>query len=250
MTMTRCVEPEWLDTLPPDDPRAVRSRHDLQRVNRVMGNVTIWERILLKVHARHPVQAENPPPQPTRLPKRIVELGAGDGTLLLRILQRPTLQGPGGTILFVDQQSLVSNDTQSAFHVLGWDVETVQSDVMAWLQQSSLSPPSLGPIDVMIANLFLHHFQTPQLTQMFAAVARHANLFVACEPRRSRAALAGSGLLGLMGCNDVSRHDAVISVRAGFADQELSVLWPASSPYRLEEYAAGLFSHCFVAQRR
>ena len=62
-------------------------------------------------------------------------------------------------------------------------------------------------------------------------------------------AITGSLLLGAIGCNDVSRHDAVISVRAGFADHELSALWPASSPYRLEEYAAGLFSHCFVAQR-
>ena len=41
--------------------------------------------------------------------------------------------------------------------------------------------------------------------------------FVACEPRRSRARRSlGSRLLGLIGCNDVTRHDAVVSVRAGF----------------------------------
>lgn len=235
MTMMRCVEPEWLDTLPPDDPRAVRSRHDLQRVNRVMGNTAILARALRKAQPR----------TPRPWPWRIVELGAGDGTLLLRLARHTPLNRPGGTIIFVDRQSVVGTDTRAAFHALGWEVDTIEADAVTWLQQASV-----GAADLMIANLFLHHFQTPQLTQMFAAVALHANLFVACEPRRSRTALAGSGLLGLMGCNDVSRHDAVISVRAGFADQELSVLWPASSPYRLEEYAAGLFSHCFVAQRR
>ena len=37
MSLARRVEPEMLDTLPADDPRAVRSRSDLRRVNRIMG---------------------------------------------------------------------------------------------------------------------------------------------------------------------------------------------------------------------
>ena len=230
MRMARCVQPEWLDHLDPEDTRASRSRRDLQRVNRMMGNAAILTRALLKAQPHSP--------------RLIVELGAGDGTLLLRVVQRPTLRWQGGKIIFVDRQSLVSQGTRAAFNALGWDVETVEADVAAWLQHASP-----GPIDLMIANLFLHHLHAQQLAALLSSAATRANLFVACEPRRSYAALIGSLLLGVIGCNDVSRHDAFISVRAGFADHELSALWPQSSRYRLEEYAASLFSHCFVAQR-
>ena len=39
--MQRRVEPELLDALPADDPRAVRSREDLRRINRLMGNQSV-----------------------------------------------------------------------------------------------------------------------------------------------------------------------------------------------------------------
>ena len=230
MRMARCVQPEWLDHLDPEDARASRSRRDLQLVNRVMGNAAILSRALLKAQPHSP--------------RLIVELGAGDGTFLLRVVQQPTLHWQGGKIIFVDRQSLVSQGTRAAFNALGWDVETVEADAVTW--PGHASP---GPIDMMIANLFLHHLHAQQLTALLSYAATRANLFVACEPRRSYIALTGSLLLGVLGGNDVSRHDAFISVRAGFADHELSALWPQSSRYRLEEYAAGLFSHCFVAQR-
>ena len=44
--MTRRVEPELLDELPASDPRAVRSRQDLRRVNAWMGNARIMARAL------------------------------------------------------------------------------------------------------------------------------------------------------------------------------------------------------------
>lgn len=228
--MARCVEPEWLDVLDPEDPRASRSREDLQRVNRVMGNAAILTRAVRKARSQSP--------------RLLVELGAGDGTFLLRVIQRQTLGWQGGKIIFVDRQSIISKRTREGFTSLGWEVDSVETDVLTWLPHDC--PES---IDLMIANLFLHHFHNPQLAGLLSFAATRANLFVACEPRRSYAAIASSRLLGAIGCNDVSRHDAVISVRAGFADHELSALWPASSRFRLEEYAAGLFSHCFVAQR-
>jgi len=54
--------------------------------------------------------------------------------------------------------------------------------------------------------------------------------------------------MGLMGCNAVTRHDARVSVRAGFRDDELSRLWP-SGGWTLEERGAPPFSHLFVARR-
>src|SRR3954469_16731047 len=44
--MLRRVEPETLDHLPETDPQAVRSRRDLRRVNRVMGNLRILQSLL------------------------------------------------------------------------------------------------------------------------------------------------------------------------------------------------------------
>jgi hypothetical protein len=77
-----------------------------------------------------------------------------------------------------------------------------------------------------------------------------AGAFVAVEPRRSARGLLFSRLLGFIGCNRVTRHDAPISVRAGFAGQELSQLWPTGRDWSLQERPAGWFSHLFVAQRR
>jgi hypothetical protein len=53
----------------------------------------------------------------------------------------------------------------------------------------------------------------------------------------------------MIGCNDVTRHDAIVSVRAGFKNRELSELWPAGGAWILHEHAYGLFSHYFVARR-
>src|SRR5437879_5509202 len=130
MRMARCVQPEWLDVLDPEDPRASRARRDLQRVNKVMGNAAILARALRKAQPHSP--------------RLIVELGAGDGTFLLRVVQRPTLRWHGGKIIFVDRQSIVGKDTRAAFSALGWDVDTVEADAVTWLQRT---PP--GPVDLM-----------------------------------------------------------------------------------------------------
>jgi len=64
----RVVVPELLDSLPPDDPEAIRSRADLRLINRLMGNYRWFEKVLRSSSMIGPKA-------------RIVELGAGDGTL-------------------------------------------------------------------------------------------------------------------------------------------------------------------------
>lgn len=81
-------------------------------------------------------------------------------------------------------------------------------------------------------------------------IASRTRVFLGCEPRRSPVALAGSYMLDLLGAGPVTRHDAVASVRAGFFAQELTSLWPNPEQWQLEEYAAGLFSHVFLAVRK
>ena len=102
----------------------------------------------------------------------------------------------------------------------------------------------------MLANLFLHHFSEAQLAGMLAAAASQVRVFLALEPRRSGRSLLFSRLLWLIGCNRVTRYDAPVSVRAGFAGNDLSQLWPAGEGWALRERPVGSFSHLFIAQRR
>jgi hypothetical protein len=105
-------------------------------------------------------------------------------------------------------------------------------------------------VEIVVANLFLHHFPEAQLARLFEAVSSRTRLFVAVEPRRGAWPLFCARWLWAIGCNAVTCYDAEISVRAGFAGRELSALWPAGAEWELCEKEAGLFSHAFVAHRR
>jgi hypothetical protein len=101
----------------------------------------------------------------------------------------------------------------------------------------------------VLTNLFLHHFTSETLSTLFRVISSKADLFCACEPHRDPWSLTASKLLGLIGANDVTRHDATVSVRAGFQVGELSALWSNQSGWRLREQRAGLFSQLFLARR-
>jgi hypothetical protein len=232
--MSRMVQPELLDELPPADPRAIGSRRDLRRLNTIFGHAGIMAREFRRLFAESPFSSR---------PLRLVELGAGDGTFLLRLARRTAALGLTAQATLIDRQDLVSEETRRAFTALGWSVESVASDVFDWMEQPSPA------IDVVAANLFLHHFPHATLAELLRLAAAKTNLFLACEPRRSPVAWTGCRLLRLLGCNGVTRHDAAASVRAGFAGRELSALWPADHRWQLREQPAGLFSHCFTAQR-
>ncbi len=234
--MKRLVQPELLDTLPPDDPRAARSRRDLRRINWWMNNPAIMARAL-----------QDHLPQP---PQKITELGAGDGHFLLQVTQkirawqassRSSSAPPLATLL--DLQKNVAPETLAAFAKAGWHAEAVVADVFDW-------SPAAGANGVVVANLFLHHFEDGRLAELLRKFSQTAKLFVAIEPRRSVLASVAGKLLWLIGCNDVTRHDAVISIHAGFAGREISALWPDVQNWHLTERRAGLFSHLFVARRR
>jgi 2-polyprenyl-3-methyl-5-hydroxy-6-metoxy-1,4-benzoquinol methylase len=216
----RVAEPEWLDELPPQDRRAVRSRGDLRRINALMGNA--------RCIARH-VSG-----------RAIADLGAGDGSVMLSVARR--LKRPGVQLTLVDRAPVVAESTLRRFAELDWKVNVESEDALRFLERGSR-------FDAITVNLFLHHFDTERLSQLLALAAPRASLFIACEPRRSSLALGASRLLGLIGCNDVTRHDAVASVRAGFSGKELSELWPKAAGWRLSEAPAWPFSHLFVAQR-
>ena len=225
----REVQAELLDELPASDARAQRSRRDLRRINAWMGSVRVLERLYRAV-------------TPGSTPRSIVELGGGDGTLALNLARRLPPPVEKVRLTIVDQQSLVSPETAAAFERLGWRVYPVRSDVFRWLSDAE-------PVDLMLTNLFLHHFETGRLRELLERAAARTQAFVACETRRfSYPEIAGS-MVGLIGCSGVTRHDAIISIRAGFLGQELTALWPAGESWRVQEGKAGWLSHGFAAQR-
>jgi hypothetical protein len=220
----RTVEPEWLDELPAEDPSARRSRRDLRRINWVMGNGRILAGRIGAVRS-------------------LAELGGGDGTLLLDVLRRLGPVQPAGSAIVVDRVNLSGGAAAARFAELGWRFHRVAADVFTWLKQAD-------KVELMVANLFLHHFKDERLAELLGLIEKKTERFVACEPRRLRYPRLAGELVALLGCNRVTRHDAVASIRAGFVGQELSRLWPAGSYWEITEGPAGLFSHAFAARRR
>jgi len=246
LNLPRVVLPEVLDGLAAQDQAAQRSRRDLQRVHRAMGT----RGTLLRALRALPLLRTR---TESSAPLRVLELGAGDGSLMLGVAR--SLQGkfPAVALTLFDRLPLLTAATVAAYAQAGWTATAEVGDVLDWAattqaeRQASLAVPDW---DLIVANLFLHHFKTAELAQLLAAVARRSQHVVACEPRRSWLAWAGSHLVGALGANAVTREDAVLSVHAGFRDHELKALWPTSPPgWKLSEGAAGLFSHCFVASR-
>ncbi len=229
LNIPRRVEPEWLDELAPGDPRAIRSRQDLRRINALMANAAIVAREL-----RHGFRNDEP--------RRVADLGAGDGTFMLRVARKTRWKNIH--LVLLDRQNIVSSETRAELQSLGWKAECVAADVFEWLAQ-----PPAPLFDVIIANLFLHHFDAARLALLLSLASGRSRMVLACEPRRSGAALTASSLLGLIGCNDVSRHDARASVHAGFNGRELSGLWQQNRGWTAREFGSGMFSHCFVARR-
>ena len=248
MTLVRTVRPETLDALAPDDPDARRSRRDLARVHLAMGTRGILARAL----AEPPAPADGPRADgssPADAPRGraldVLELGAGDGTLMLAVARRVARRWPPVRLTLLDRVDIVADATRDGYAALGWELEVTTVDVLEWARVLS------GPRrDAIVTSLFLHHFEGAALDALLGAVAARTDRFVAYEPRRDRLALAGSRLVGALGANAVTRNDAVLSVHAGFRDGELTARWPdAGAGWRLDESRAGPFGHRLDARR-
>ncbi len=227
--LARAVYPELLDSLPCDDPRAMQSRRDLQRVNSWM----LQTKIMATMLSRHF----------DRTPKTILDLGSGDGALMLGVANRLAPKWQGVTVRMLDQQDILSDETRQAFEAIGWRAESVVADVFDYLSHDAATT------DIISANLFLHHFENPDLARLLELAAARTTLFVACEPRRDHFSLMASSLVWVIGCNDITQWDAKTSVRAGFNNRDLSKLWPDQNDWVLDESPARPFTHCFAARR-
>ena len=182
----RVVIPELLDHLPADDPEALRSRRDLRRINFLMGN----ERWICRTVSRFAREAH----------RGIVEIGAGDGTLCNKLAA------------LVPQAALTAYDLAARPVDLDTRIEWSQGDIF------TMPPPRAG--GVMVANLFLHHFEGVPLTDL-GCWCENFEVLIINEPDRASLPHLLGGLMHPW-INRVTRHDMHVSIRAGFAAGEIT----------------------------
>lgn len=176
-------------------------------------------------------------------PKIILELGAGDGSLLLRLAGAVRPRWTGVRLTLLDRQHIVNSETVESYRRHGWEVTTVCEDALIWARQSAHQH-----YDLTVATLFLHHFKDSELRELLRGVVSQSRAFIAIEPRREMLAKVGSRLIGLLGTNAVTREDAVKSVDAGFTGAEITAAWPAiDTTWWTREFRVLPFSHGFIA---
>ena len=183
--MQRVVEPEIIDQLPPDHPDVKRSRVDLKVINFLMGN----ERWIARHIAKYPAA----------LAKGVVEIGAGEGTLLQRLAKRHA----GIPLTACD----LAPRPEGLPERIAWD----RRDVF-----ESLAGVQGG---VLAANLFLHHFEDDEL-ERFRPLVENFEVICFNEPYRDdRTVWDAQFILPFVG--RATKHDMMVSIRAGFIHGEL-----------------------------
>jgi hypothetical protein len=208
--MERVIEPELVDSLAPDDPMAIRSRRDLRMINFIMGN----ERWIRGQVASHRDSAA----------KGIVELGAGGGELLGSLAK----YGPATGYDLVPKPAHLDER-------VSWK----QGDL--WERKAEIAG------GILVANLFLHHLQAEELVRL-GEIARRFEVLAFVEPLRTRDALwMGERLLPIVG--EATKHDMIVSIRAGFVAGELPELLGLGEDWKVSERSTWRGGHRVLASR-
>lgn len=213
----RTVQPEILDSLPPDHPDALHNRRDLRFFNALMGNFR-WLSRVLRRHLRPGDQ--------------VLELGAGEGDLGRR------LHGELGDALP---------------HYTGLDLWPRPKDwpqAWGWQREDLVNFSGYSQSNVILGNLILHQFEDAVIAQLGHHWRNTARLLIFCEPARRQLHLRQLPLARLAGINYVSRHDARVSIEGGFCGHELSQLLGLDpSSWRVEVRQTFLGAYRMVAVR-
>jgi hypothetical protein len=213
--MPRTIQPELLDSLPPQHPDALHNRRDLRITNRLMGNYRWFVRVLPQVASRG---------------ESLLEIGAGTGELA------SSLQAGG---LQVDGLDL-------------WPKPSNWPDTRIWHQDDLLAFSGYEAYDVVFGNLIFHQFKDDELAKLGASLQSQVRAIVACEPARRRLSQIAYRLAGpILGVNYVSLHDAHVSIEAGFLGDELPrALGLDNASWQVRCHTTPLGAYRMIAVRR
>ncbi|MCC5789380.1 MAG: hypothetical protein JJT75_07080 [Opitutales bacterium] len=216
--MKRLVEDEKLDSLPENDPEAIRNRRDLRLINFFQGNYR-WLGRQMKKHL---------------LPR---EQGAEWGA------------GAGDLGKYLAENNLLPEDVR----IDGWDA---WSRPVMWprdwgWEQRDFTTIDRIPYDFLVGNLIFHQFEDEILAHWGKLINQSCRLVLACEPVRRSLHLWQLELLRPFRLSPVSWHDARVSIRAGFRGAELpSKLGLSPELWDCQIHETFLGSYRFRAQRK
>lgn len=213
--MPRTIQPELLDTLPPENPDALHSRRDLRLINLFMGNHRWLERALKRN---------------ARVDERILEIGAGTGEFARR-LRSAGLNADGLDLLPPPPD---------------WP------DASGWHSADLKTFAGYAEFPIIIGNLIFHHLEDAELVELGAKIRPAARLILACEPARSRVSHGVFRTLSpVFSPSHVTVHDAHASIAGGFLGDELPVALGLNQNDWIVKRSVSLFgSYRMMAMRR
>lgn len=213
--MQRTLQPELLDSLPPDHPDALHNRRDLRIINGLMGTHRWLERTLRAT---------------VRPDETLLELGAGTGELGRR-LHRAGLRVAGLDL---------------------WPRPQRWPDDAAWHRADLRTFDRYADYPVIVGNLILHQFPDVELAALGAVLRRHARVIAVVEPERQRLFQTVYRCVApLFLANYVSLHDGHVSIAAGFQRDELGrALGLDAAQWTLHQSSTPLGAHRLLAVRR
>jgi len=202
----RATDGELLDEGVPDD-EALRSLADIRFVNRWLGNLGRLRSIV------RPYLRSSAGP-------RLLDVGCGSADIPADLLRA----APARTLAVgVDIKMLHLTAAPP-------EVRRVRADVRAL-------PFRPGSFDVVLASLFLHHFDAPEVAAVLQGLfALTRGALVINDLRRARVPYVfGKATFPLLFRSRVSVEDGLLSIRRGFTEDELAAAFAeARIPVRIE----------------
>ena len=142
------------------------------------------------------------------VPRELIDLGAGDGTFMLRVAQRLAPRWRGVTVKLVDQQDIVNAPVCKSFAALHWNLETIRR----------VRAPPEDAVELRYHNR--KRFPASLHLRAVGPLARSGSMKykTLCRMRANANALCtrGEPLRLAAASGDVIRHDVVSSMRVGF----------------------------------
>ncbi|MFP4157486.1 MAG: hypothetical protein ACLFU4_07710 [Opitutales bacterium] len=216
----RDVQPEQLDRLSHDDGVAACIHRDILRYNRIMGNFSWMVGALRQV---------------LKPGDRVLEIAAGRGQLIRVLAEEGVLDGAARVAAF-DAACPRPEDCPAGVE---WSV--CRAEDFAAYQD----------FNVILSCHFLHQLEDAALRAL-AADCRHAEVWIAAEPRRHRLASVLCRASALIGFSRAGIGDGLTSIRAGFRGAELPRLLglEGAETWQVQTHETWLGRYGLLAQRR